>query len=742
MKTLSRICIILFLTIATLLPAQTPVAAQALPGDPSTTSSPRKILMFVLDRSSLSDWALSAAPNLSRLIREGAMGLMNTKSPGSRIPENAYATIGAGKMVAAGSEGGQALNASEIWQGSPAGQLYSLRTGNPAPKGSVVLLSIAQAREANTKLKTNGVPGTMGTTLSMAGYQTAVIGNSDTLEDMHRYGALMVMDEKGEVPIGDVGRGAFRKDQNRLTSIVTDYNRLYRDFLDSWPKVQVLALELGDRARLEESAAQVLPAIRDMEKLRMIREADTFIGRVMANINGENTLVAVVSPFPSEVSIKNNDLLTPLALWGSSVTPGMLTSGTTRRPGIISNTDLAPTFLNYLGVPVPPSMTGRSLYGIASPTTVMSYLQEMNQKNIFVHQARPYLVKGYIITQIAIVVLALLALIFRYRWARKLKPVILGLMAVPLALLILGGMRQDNLLIYAMEAIGVTVLLVAGALSFGRKHELEPFILVCLATMLALAADTVGGSSLQLFSTLGYDPMSGARYYGIGNEFMGVVVGAGIIGVTALHQRLELHRKKLLPVTGAVLALVTVIIMAPQLGANVDPTAVVAFGYTYICLWGVKVSLKQITLLGASAATLLVALAWIDFNRATETQSHLGRFATSVQTGGVVEIWNVAARKWAMNLKLIRYTIWSRVFIVTLLSTVVLFHWPVEPIRRIQQRYPYLTQGFLAVFLGAGVALVTNDSGIVAAATMAIFAAAPLIYMVLEEREISGESFG
>ncbi|MHB1127622.1 MAG: hypothetical protein ACYC2T_11835 [Bacillota bacterium] len=738
MSPYARILILLYITITALLPATTAASAQA------PAAGAPKVLLIVLDRTSLADWASHPMPNLSRLMQEGAVGLMTTRSPGSRIPENAYATIGAGRMVAAGEAGGQALNANEIWEGTEARQLYQLRTGHTAPADSIVLLSIAQAQDTNRQLKTDGLPGILGTALSTAGYSTAVIGNSDTLEDRHRYAALMVMDAKGVVTKGDVGRGTFRQDHTRLTGIVTDYERLHRDFIALWPEVQLLAVELGDSARLEDNADRILPGIKNAEKKRLLGEADAFIGRLLASIDQQETLVAVVSPFPSAESIKNSNTFTPVVLWGKGISPGLLTSGTTRRTGITSNTDLAPTILDHLGVPTPPAMTGRSLFSLATPAATLPYLMELNRKTVFVHQARPYLVRGYIISQIAIVCLAVLALVFRYRWSRKLKPVILGLMAVPLALLILGGMRQDNLFIYALEALGATVLLVAGAMRFGRGHELDPFILVCLATMLALVVDTADGANMQIFSTLGYDPMAGARYYGIGNEFMGVLVGASIIGVAALYQRHGSSRGLMLPVIGVILALVAAAIMAPRIGANNGGmiTAVVAFGYTYFGLWGLTVSPKQIALLGTTTAVLLVALAWMDFNRATETQSHLGRVAASVQAGGLGELWNVASRKWAMNLKLVRYTIWSRVFLVTLLSTALLFHWPVEPIRRIQERYPYLTRGFLAVFLGAGVALLTNDSGIVAAATMAIFAAAPLIYLVLEEREQNKESFG
>jgi len=96
---------------------------------------------------------------------------------------------------------------------------------------------------------------------------------------------------------------------------------------------------------------------------------------------------------------------------------------------------------------------------------------------------------------------------------------------------------------------------------------------------------------------------------------------------------------------------------------------------------------------------------------------------------GLEPIIEIATRKLQMNLKLLRYTIWSRVFILTLLALVIACFKPIYIIQLLRKDYPQIFRGFFAVVLGSVAALLTNDSGIVAAATMLIYAVGPMLYL-------------
>ncbi|WP_156972202.1 hypothetical protein [Syntrophaceticus schinkii] len=115
-------------------------------------------------------------------------------------------------------------------------------------------------------------------------------------------------------------------------------------------------------------------------------------------------------------------------------------------------------------------------------------------------------------------------------------------------------------------------------------------------------------------------------------------------------------------------------------------------------------------------------------------RSHFGQFAFAVQTSGLTAVKEVVVRKLAMNYKLIRYTIWTRVLLCSLLALGILFYRPVGIFRRLLTKNPAIAAGLAGGVLGAFTALIFNDSGIVAAATAIIFPAATLFYLVLREQ--------
>lgn len=73
-------------------------------------------------------------------------------------------------------------------------------------------------------------------------------------------------------------------------------------------------------------------------------------------------------------------------------------------------------------------------------------------------------------------------------------------------------------------------------------------------------------------SLLGYDPIIGARFYGIGNEYMGVLVGASLITISIFFEKFGFKNIILLP-----FALAVVFIMGnPMMGANVGGTITIS----------------------------------------------------------------------------------------------------------------------------------------------------------------------
>ena len=80
-------------------------------------------------------------------------------------------------------------------------------------------------------------------------------------------------------------------------------------------------------------------------------------------------------------------------------------------------------------------------------------------------------------------------------------------------------------------AVRVTVgwrSLGLAALPGGKRDPLAPFGLICLFTVLVLGIDVMTGSRLQLETPFGLSMLEAGRFYGIGNEAL------GIYGIAAL----------------------------------------------------------------------------------------------------------------------------------------------------------------------------------------------------------------
>jgi hypothetical protein len=136
-------------------------------------------------------------------------------------------------------------------------------------------------------------------------------------------------------------------------------------------------------------------------------------------------------------------------------------------------------------------------------------------------------------------------------------------------------------------------------------------------------------------------------------------------------------------------------------------------------------------------AVVLAAAAALDVTLHRDAPSHLGRALLLFLREGWAPVAAIAARKLAMNLSLLRWTIWSQVFVVSLGITTVALYRPGETVRRADQHHPFLLKGIRGALVGALAALAANDSGVVAAATLMIPVTSTLVYVLLSQRAAS-----
>jgi hypothetical protein len=215
-------------------------------------------------------------------------------------------------------------------------------------------------------------------------------------------------------------------------------------------------------------------------------------------------------------------------------------------------------------------------------------------------------------------------------------------------------------------------------------------------------------------STFGFGVMFGARFYGIGNEYMGFLAAMAIIGLGAL---LQAAPRAKWPAALAGLALVLAI-GAPRAGANWGGAFAAAAGL--VTLWLVharKPWLKSLLVAVAVLAASALAPAALDLLRPAADRTHIGASAAAFLAGDGGMLKGAILRKAAMNWGLLlSYGLPLLIGFLLFAGLLCRLLSRGGPVRQSLAAQPALAAGFAGAVVLAFVATVVNDSGIVAAA--------------------------
>jgi len=424
---------------------------------------------------------------------------------------------------------------------------------------------------------------------------------------------------------------------------------------------------------LEDGAGFVAADVGDPQQAAEFVEAARETGAV----------VAVASPNgPPETPN-----LTPFALVRPGNGGGLLYSPATRTEGLLTNADVAPSLLDALGVSVPPEISGRAAE--VRPGDAQS--AELLQRRLWFVEDRGFRVWGVVggLWAFALAVGVLRGGRRGASWA------VLALAALPAGALLAAAIPVAGVLpvgaLTALFAGGITALFwrlsgsFAGALAG-----------VALATAVLVTLDAAAGGALERFSTIGYNPATGTRFYGVGNEYAAVLAGSLTMGVGILAHRRR-QSAALLAMVGAVAVLA---LGLPSMGADVGGS--VALGLAFGAMVGlVRGDGWRGAVLWAAGGFALAAALFLASGLLFPDVSHGSRAA-----GGEEEIYEVFVRKLALSLgSLLNPVLLS---LLALGSAVTYAGW-----RR--ARGTPIARGIPGAVLAAIASGVLNDSGLIAA---------------------------
>ncbi len=392
------------------------------------------------------------------------------------------------------------------------------------------------------------------------------------------------------------------------------------------------------------------------ERSVALAAADTELKHLLAEVPSGTTLLITA---PGSTT-KPPHLQLTLAD-GAGYQAGLLESSSTRQPGLVVLTDLTPTVLGWLGQRAPSGVVGAQLTRGARgalPATVRWLVGQDTAEQVWRSTHNEFF-WAYALADAG--VLAAIGLVFwgaaperrrrRAQWWR-----VAGVFAVSVP----AGTFLANLFPWPRQAhpaawlygvaVALALVIALGALLVTRRRgTLAPFGLVCLLTVAVLGLDVMTGSRLQMETPFGLSVIEAGRFYGIGNEAL------GIYGVTALfaaawlalvtlqrpahsrahsraHFRAYSRPSSRRPALAAVAAVAVFAVFAsgwPGFGGKVGGTIamVPCFALLLMAVAGVGLTWRRLALVAVSGLALFVVFALVSYFTAVTGRSDIGTFA-------------------------------------------------------------------------------------------------------------------
>lgn len=426
---------------------------------------------------------------------------------------------------------------------------------------------------------------------------------------------------------------------------------------------------------------------------------------------------------------------------------GLLGSRSTRQPGLVQTTDIAPTVLSLLGVAAPNTLVGAPFGALAgSAAADDERVLRMRDLDAAAQAVEPAAVKfgvGLVLAHLYAYAATWLAL--RGRWAEHahrrrvlgvLRWVTLFLASVPVATFpanLLPWWRSPAPLATLVGAVLLAALVVALAAGLGpwRRQLLGPLGVVAGLTALVLTADVVTGSRLVLSSLMGSQPLVGGRFYGLGNVAFALFATGSLLAATVVADRLVMAGRRTAALTAVLLIAVVCVVIdgAPGLGSDFGGPLAIIPAFAVLAFFVAQLRASWRVGVGVATGTVGVvgALSWLDWQRPADERTHVGRFVDAMANG---ETWQVIGRKLEANIDIL---VSSPFGLLVPVVGCVLGAAVVRPpllrataLQRVYAESPVVRSGLLAVLVLLALGFAVNDSGVVVPA-VSFALAVPLV---------------
>lgn len=675
------------------------------------------VYLVIANRLSLKD--IYKMENLTNIIEDGSIGLMNTRGLSGYTGSEGYATINASSKTYANVSSSSFYNLDdEIID------IIQRRTGEKYEDYEVANIDNYKLLSLNSKNAYNSYIGALGDNLHRSGLKTAVLGNSDTADSFIRTSGLIAMDSRGLIDYGNVDL-ITEENVDYPFGIKTDYDKILSEVDDLKQDASLIVIETGDLNRLSSYSKNLPYNNYIYHRVKILQDIDSFIGKLFNKIYNDNSMLMIVSPNSPDSRIDSSKL-SPLIIWEKTNFKGILTSGTTRRKGIVANLDIAPTITEYLDADTQ-NFIGQTIFSNDS-TNSLAFLDKLNMRINVISKNRSPFLSMYSISVILTLIITVILITFDGINNKKINIVLtfwlLLMLTIPLTFILLSLIKIYTKATLILTFIGITLAILL--ISYLIKPKYRMFIIL-VSTLIVLSIDIILGGNLIKYSLLGYDPIIGARYFGIGNEFVGVFLAVMVLSIVYFLDKIKACKIITLFTFGLV-----ILIAHPNLGANVGGTISVFFATLVLLIltFEMNISFKKIMFIIISIAILIVIMGTLDII-INPNPTHLGKTLAMVIENGPDYLFDVILRKLQMNIKLIGNSLWSKVLIICVISLTIVIKFFESTLRKIFDNNRYLCAGLTATLVGSMVGLLVNDSGVLLAAISCIYTVMVLLYELI-----------
>jgi hypothetical protein len=476
--------------------------------------------------------------------------------------------------------------------------------------------------------------------------------------------------------------------------------------------------------------------------------ADAALGRILAAAPAGSTVLVTAPGAASKPPHLQVALVS-----GPGYRAGTLDAASTRQPGLVVLTDLNATVLGWLGGTSPADAVGSAVTrsdrgSLSSAIEAMTSRDTAEQVWKSTHNAFFW---TYSLADA--VALAAIGLAFwgateqrrrqRARWWR-----VAGVFAaaVPVGTFLANlvpwsSSSHPALALYTASAglaLAVALAALAGARRLKSLGPLTPFGLICLFTLAVLGVDVMTGSRLQLETPFGLSVLEAGRFYGIGNEALGIygisgLLAAGWLALVFLDHSAgqaasgggQTSRRPALLALGVVAVFAVFASGWPGFGGKVGGTIsmVPCFGLLALAVAGVRLTWRRVLLVAVSGLALFAVFALISFLVPATGKSDIGAFAGSTlhgNSGGLL------LRKINSNLGSLSVNAFSPLIpLVVVVSGLMLWRpswFRLRTLPRAYQAVPLMQPLLWVLWLMPVLGWLADDSGVIVPAAVLPFA--------------------